>query len=464
MRNVLKRSTAILMMAAVMITMSFALTGEDTFAASKAPAKPKITKATVVNNNAVQLKWSKAKNAAKYKVYRKKAGGKFVLVKTTTKRSFQNKKLAYGTKYTYKVTAISKTGKKNTSKVKVVYTKPAKPVITAKVYDNNNVKVTWKAAKGAVKYKVYRKKADGKFVLVKTTTKKTYESKELAYSTKYTYKVRAVSKAGKTNTSLTRTVVTGAKAAVPETPVTPDEPVVPDTPATPGDSNSPAVPSQPATPDCAVVGHNYQLVKVTGPICAANGYDEYKCSRCDATKQETTSAMLGHAWKVTNTVDSTTTAEGCTYYMCSRCQELKTETIPKKDASAEPNTPAVPSEPSVPAEPETPVTPSEPVTPEQPAERTVTVKIPIYETKTVYWIKYKGEIIFKTSDPQAFTDKQTECWSQGMQISYGTNGSGAEYQIILGYEEDIFTESEYNYLLENSDIGKMPGIIVIWND
>jgi len=559
MRNALNRLTAVTLMAAVFMVMSFAMISEDTFAASKSPAKPKITKATVVNYNTVNLKWSKAKNAVKYKVYRKKADGKYVLVKTTAKRSYQNKKLAYGTKYTYKVTAVSKAGKKNTSKIKVVFTKPAKPVITAKVQGINGVKVTWKSTKGAIKYKVYRKKAGGKYVLVKTTASTVYLGNGLAYDTKYTYKVKAVSKNNKFTESKVKSITTGTKPAVqtpavPETPTTPEDPTTPSEPVTPSEPQTPETPQQPAepsepaapeTPDCTKVGHNFQLSKVTGATCTENGYNEYKCSRCGETKQEVAFEAMGHNWFVNSKQDSTYMEEGTIWYMCNRCGETKTEAIPKKEKPAapetpvtptEPETPTVPTEPVTPSEPQTPVTPEEPTVPsepsvpsepekpdcdevghdfsvdayvdpteaedgyiertcyrcghyekeilpkleqeapaepEQPAERTVTVKVPIYETETVYWIREyaTGDVVYKTTDPVAFeheilTRPEPDKWHFGSG-AFDNDGDGypdEKYKIIVGYEEDTFTESEYNYLLENSDIGKMPGIIVIWND
>jgi len=204
----IKKGTKKIMALAMSFCLLITLMPGETFAATKASAKPKITKAEVYSSNNVKLQWSKAKNAAKYKVYQKKADGKFKLVKTTTKRTYNCKKLAYGTKYTYKVTAITKAGKKNTSKVKTIYTKPAKPTITVKVQNKNQVKITWKKAKGVVKYKIYQKKADGKFILLRTTTKLSYICKKLAYDTKYTYKVTAVSKAGKTTTSKSKIVQT----------------------------------------------------------------------------------------------------------------------------------------------------------------------------------------------------------------------------------------------------------------
>lgn len=126
MRNVLKRVTAVLVMAIVMIMMTFAMICADTFAASQ-PVKGRVT-ASVENRNSVTLKWDKVKKAAKYKVYRKKADGKYVLVKTTSQRTYKNQKLSYGTKYTFKVTALSESGKKLYSKTKTIHTKAKKPV------------------------------------------------------------------------------------------------------------------------------------------------------------------------------------------------------------------------------------------------------------------------------------------------------------------------------------------------
>lgn len=222
-----------------------------TFAASRLPGQPKITKAAVYQNNNVSLQWTKAKQAVKYKVYRKKAGGKYILVKTTTKRSYYSRNLSYGSQYTYKVKAVNKAGKTKTSKSKRVYTKPAKPHLTAKLYGTNRVKLSWKTVKGAVKYKVYRKKGSGKFVLLKTTTKRSLLHKNLAYNTRYAYKVVAVSKAGRTTVSSVKTVKTGKRPAaeVPGAPEIPQQPVVPDRPQEPEAPSNPPLPDMPEQPE-----------------------------------------------------------------------------------------------------------------------------------------------------------------------------------------------------------------------
>ena len=547
MRLTFNRAAAVLLMTAVMVTGSFAMTGEGTFAASKVPAKPKITKAAVVNSNAVQLKWSKAKNAAKYKVYRKKASGKFVLVKTTTKRSFQNRKLAYGTKYTYKVTAISRNGKKHTSKIKVVYTKPAKPVITAKIQNKNQVKLTWKKAKGAVKYKVYRKKASGKFVLVKTTTKRTYVSKSLAYGTKYTYKVTAISRNGKKNTSKVKTVTTGKKPAepvipsepatpvTPETPDPPDDPAAPDTPSD-SDVNTPQMPEESETPtdpgnqDASLevpegdtsgstetedVSEWEKEVTYQMPVYETGFWYYLKDAQSNMifkTKDEAefqrilqsdyiiidgatyprieaaptsgfgeTNILVGYQTETTTLYQWENTIKRLykDAVLGDKAPELfkmPVVTIPDTPSGSDVNTPQQPEDSTAGNESGG----ADSVQPETPAERTVTVKIPFYETDTVYWIKDSTgqNVIYKSTDWEewgAILDGG-EIIIDGVNYGFGGNyGSGAfdedqdgypdeKYMIIVGYEEDVFTESEYNYLLENSDIGKMPDIIVIWND
>ena len=88
--------------------LTFATIQDGVFAAARVKTAPRITKAVLYDSHHVKLQWSKVKYAARYKVYRKKANGKFVLVKTTKKRTFYSRNLAYGTKYTYKIKVITK--------------------------------------------------------------------------------------------------------------------------------------------------------------------------------------------------------------------------------------------------------------------------------------------------------------------------------------------------------------------
>ena len=79
--------------------------------------------------------------------------------------------------------------------------KPSKVTISKiESYDYNAVKITWKKAKNAKKYQVYRStKHKSGYKLIKTTTSTSYVNKGLTTGKKYYYKVRAVngSKKGK---------------------------------------------------------------------------------------------------------------------------------------------------------------------------------------------------------------------------------------------------------------------------
>lgn len=72
--------------------------------------------------------------------------------------------------------------------------KPAKVKgVKAVAQSTSSIKITWKKAKGAKKYQVYRATSkNGKYKKVKTTTKKSYTNKGLKSNKKYYYKVRAI--------------------------------------------------------------------------------------------------------------------------------------------------------------------------------------------------------------------------------------------------------------------------------
>ena len=72
--------------------------------------------------------------------------------------------------------------------------KPAKVKgVTAKAKSSSSIKITWKKAKNAKKYQVYRATSkDGKFKKVKTTKKRSFTNKGLKSGKTYYYKVRAI--------------------------------------------------------------------------------------------------------------------------------------------------------------------------------------------------------------------------------------------------------------------------------
>ena len=63
--------------------------------------------------------------------------------------------------------------------------------------------------------------------------------------------------------------------------------------------------------------------------CQTEGYDIYKCSKCDETKKVTI-AKIDHDYKLTKKVDATCTADGYKEYTCSMCGNIKKEIKTKK--------------------------------------------------------------------------------------------------------------------------------------
>ena len=138
-RRVISIFVSIMLVFAVMPIL-----GQDAYAASKKPGTPKITSAQV-SADTVSLKWSKAKNAKKYKVF----------VQTG----------ADGWKYWKSVKATKKNKKKYSDKLK------------------------YKLKKSGKKYKVYKKINPYKLVKTTTARKYTYTGK---YSTTYRFVLQAV--------------------------------------------------------------------------------------------------------------------------------------------------------------------------------------------------------------------------------------------------------------------------------
>lgn len=73
------------------------------------PTTPTIKNVKLLTKTSAKIKWSAAKNATQYQVYRAVGNGAFTLISTTKSTSFISKKLAKGTKYRYKLKALNST-------------------------------------------------------------------------------------------------------------------------------------------------------------------------------------------------------------------------------------------------------------------------------------------------------------------------------------------------------------------
>lgn len=163
----------------------------------------------------VTVKWQKVTNATGYRVFRKAEGGKWAALpaaKNVTATSFVDTTAKSGTKYYYTVRAYR--GDKDTANDNAyktpywsAYNKTGKSVsyiAAPKVTVSNvakGVKVSWGKVNGAVKYRVFRKTANGSWKKLKDVTTTSYKDTTAKAGTTYVYTVRCINKKGTAYTS-----------------------------------------------------------------------------------------------------------------------------------------------------------------------------------------------------------------------------------------------------------------------
>lgn len=76
----------------------------------------------------------------------------------------------------------------------------------------------------------------------------------------------------------------------------------------------------------ATGNHTWTPGTVTPATCVVDGYTEYTCSGCGATKKEVTEIAEGHKWKNLPVLreEATCTTDGYTYVECENCDERQT--------------------------------------------------------------------------------------------------------------------------------------------
>ena len=196
---------------------------------SSTPANVTLTGAKAVSGG-IQVTWQAAAGAAKYNVYRKDAvNTKWKVIATVAGTSYTDKSGTAGTKYSYTVRGVAADGKTlspSYDKTGVSATMPAVSAAPANVTlgsakaVSGGIQVTWQAASGAAKYKVYRKDAvNTKWTVIATVAGTSYTDKSAKAGTKYSYTVRGVAADGKTlSPGFDRT---GVSATMPTASTTP---------------------------------------------------------------------------------------------------------------------------------------------------------------------------------------------------------------------------------------------------
>ncbi len=181
---------------------------------SSKSAKIYFKKDYLKSNSSAYLSWNKVKGAKKYKLQYKASDAKKWKSVTTTKTAKTIKGLKAGKKYSFKVTAITKSKKFTTQKTTITTLK--KVAVKVKSKTNKSIKLSWKKDKTADGYIVYKKnskKADWKkLTTIKKDSTITYNVKGLKADKKYYFKVVSYKKAnGKTVKSTYSTLTAKTK-------------------------------------------------------------------------------------------------------------------------------------------------------------------------------------------------------------------------------------------------------------
>ena len=193
---------------------------------SSTPANVTLGSAKAVSGG-IQVTWQKADNAAKYNVYRKDAvNTKWTVIATVTGTSYTDKSGTAGTKYSYTVRGVAADGKTLSpgfdrtgvsATMPTASSAPANVTLGSAKAVSGGIQVTWQAASGAAKYKVYRKDAvNTKWTVIATVTGTSYTDKSAKAGVTYSYTVRGVGSDGKTlSPSYNKT---GVSAVIPTAP------------------------------------------------------------------------------------------------------------------------------------------------------------------------------------------------------------------------------------------------------
>ena len=147
------------------------------------PSGPKAVtslKYKATSYNSISLSWKKSKGATKYIIYRATSkDGTYKKIKTTTSTKYEQKKVASGKVYYYKVVPYTD---KIPGKEKVIkaYTTPDKITKINISVSENSITITWSKAKGAASYEIQRStQKNSGYEKIAEVTKKKYTDKNL---------------------------------------------------------------------------------------------------------------------------------------------------------------------------------------------------------------------------------------------------------------------------------------------
>ena len=193
----------ILTFSVVTIIKNDGLTASAASASSVSIKKSPTLKSGTVTATSVKLSWTTTKNADSYKLYKSTDKQSWKSVVTTESTSYTVRKMKTGTKYYFKLIAVSGKTKSPYSNTVVVTPKPEKVgTLKIKFSSNTQASVTWNKVSGATGYELFLStsanfKKDLKKATVKGGDKTSYTMKGMKNGKTYYVKVRAVTTAEK---------------------------------------------------------------------------------------------------------------------------------------------------------------------------------------------------------------------------------------------------------------------------
>ena len=158
-------------------------------------AQPTISSLTITaSTGKIKIKWGAVEGATKYELYCSTDNQTWKKLTATTGTSINHNSAVAGTKYYYKVRAISSNSAANSaySAVKYGTCDLARPTLTVKLNTSGKPYLTWTKIEGAVKYEIYRSTDNKTWTKLSTTTGTKLTNTSAKAGTTYYYKVRAI--------------------------------------------------------------------------------------------------------------------------------------------------------------------------------------------------------------------------------------------------------------------------------
>ena len=174
-------------------------TGRQVHAADPLPSTPKMLSA-ITTDTSIDVSWSEAFYATKYRIYRKINGGPWKKVKDTSHLTYKDTQVVEGNTYTYTARAFRIengkviSGGYDKKGISAIYGKqpaPTTPELVSLTGTSKQAVLAWNASNYAQKYRIYRKVNKGGWKKVKDTSFLTYTDTAVSLGNTYTYTVRA---------------------------------------------------------------------------------------------------------------------------------------------------------------------------------------------------------------------------------------------------------------------------------